>query len=84
MAYVAVNKDGGEVIGETLIRVDSFWEYPVEALVHIDPYDYSAGTEWGYVDGSTILPKGTIKKLIGRELTWDDEPVWLNGEYLRY
>lgn len=21
------------------------------------------------------LPKGTIKKLIGRELTWDDEPV---------
>lgn len=21
------------------------------------------------------LPKGSIKKLIGRELTWDDEPV---------
>jgi len=21
------------------------------------------------------LPKGTIKRLIGRELTWDDEPV---------
>ena len=23
------------------------------------------------------LPKGSIKKLIGRELTWDDEPVEL-------
>jgi len=21
------------------------------------------------------LPQGSIKKLIGRELTWDDEPV---------
>lgn len=23
------------------------------------------------------LPKGSIKKLIGRELTWNDEPVEL-------
>ena len=23
------------------------------------------------------LPKGSIKKLIGRELTWEDEPVKL-------
>jgi hypothetical protein len=22
-----------------------------------------------------IMPKGSIKRLIGRELTWDDEPV---------
>ena len=27
-------------------------------------------------DGSGVkLPKGTIKHLIGRELTWEDEPV---------
>lgn len=26
------------------------------------------------------LPKGTIKKLIGRELSWDDEPVELKEE----
>jgi len=25
------------------------------------------------------LPTGSIKKLIGRELTWDDEPVKLPG-----
>ena len=24
-----------------------------------------------------LLPKGSIKKLIGRELTWEDEPVEL-------
>ena len=29
---------------------------------------------WSY-DGSVRLPKGSIKKLIGRELTWQDEPV---------
>ena len=26
------------------------------------------------------LPKGTIKKLIGKELSWKDEPVELKGE----
>lgn len=26
------------------------------------------------------LPKGSTKKLIGRELTWDDEPVELKEE----
>ena len=29
--------------------------------------------ESGYVE----LPQGSIKKLIGRQLTWDDEPVGL-------
>lgn len=24
-----------------------------------------------------MLPYGTIEKLIGRELTWEDEPVWV-------
>lgn len=28
-------------------------------------------------DPMVYLPQGTIKKLIGRELTWDDEPVEL-------
>lgn len=32
-------------------------------------------------EGSYIeLPKGSIKKLIGRELSWDDEPVELKEE----
>ena len=30
-----------------------------------------------YVSGDSFreLPKGSIEKLIGRKLTWDDEPV---------
>lgn len=30
-----------------------------------------------YVDSYVELPKGSIKKLIGRELSWNDEPVEL-------
>ena len=32
---------------------------------------------WWYAEDAIVLPKGTIKKLIGRELTWVDEPVEL-------
>lgn len=30
-----------------------------------------------YNNGYVRLPDGTIKKLIGKELTWNDEPVEL-------
>ena len=30
--------------------------------------------------GCCYLPKGSIKKLIGRELTWNDEPVELKED----
>ena len=29
---------------------------------------------------SMALPKGTIKKLIGRDLTWKDDPIELKEE----
>ena len=33
-------------------------------------------TRWNVGYGnSVLLPKGTIKKLIGRELKWEDDPV---------
>ena len=32
---------------------------------------------WCDTGDSMELPQGTIKKLIGRELTWNDEPVEL-------
>ena len=28
-----------------------------------------------YCEGCVFLPKGSIKKLIGRELKWSDEPA---------
>lgn len=33
---------------------------------------------WLSKGDSVRLPKGTIKKLIGRTLTWDDKPVKIN------
>ena len=36
-------------------------------------------SKWGAYPTWSYLPKGTIKKLIGRELTWDDEPVKYEG-----
>ena len=33
--------------------------------------------EWVTGGNYVELPKGSIAKLIGRELTWDDEPVEL-------
>lgn len=34
---------------------------------------------YGEVCTITRLPKGTIEKLIGKKLTWDDEPYEYNG-----
>ncbi|MEG1008262.1 MAG: fructan hydrolase [Clostridia bacterium] len=61
--WLAVNKDGQEVIMDNKPeRFNNKWK----SLVFIGP---------GYYDTSMILPKGTIKKLTGKELTWDDEPL---------
>ena len=62
MAWVAVNKNGGEVIFdfEPYRRHDFFW-----------------AKDFG---NDIYLPKGTIKKLIDRDLTWQDEPVELKEE----
>lgn len=59
MTYLAVNKDGKELICDTLpIRGTDKWELPNAIF-----------------DSMVTLPNGTIKKLIGKELTWNDEPV---------
>ena len=36
-------------------------------------------SKWGAYPQWAYLPKGTIKKLIGRDLTWEDEPVKYEG-----
>lgn len=73
--WLAVNKDGTEFIFEDEpYRLPSdadpddkyYWEYGY--------YDY--GSSRGYIE----LPKGSIEKLIGRKLTWDDKPVELKEE----
>lgn len=41
----------------------------------IEYYNPDTISKFGTFPTWNYLPKGTIKKIIGRELTWDDEPV---------
>lgn len=70
MAWVAVHKNGKEGI---------FSHKPTREEKLDLWYDEE---EYGgvFYDTEISLPKGTIKKLIGRELTWEDECVELKEE----
>lgn len=64
-AWLAVDKDGSEWI---------FNDKPVgvyESYLDVLP------RYWYACSNKALLPKGSIKKLIGRELTFFDEPVEL-------
>lgn len=85
MAVVAVNKDGTEVIGESLVRCKydkHYWIVP-SGYYNLNKEQTSFwaciydNPDEGFEDIAIELPNGSIKKLIGRELTWDDEPVEL-------
>lgn len=72
MVYLSVTEKGKEILHPTRptrktrygnnIQCDNYW------------YDYYSGVCY---DG-IVLPKGTIKHLIGRELTFEDKPVSLS------
>lgn len=66
MAWVAVDKDGTEFIYNPEPYRDT-----VYFMWYIESDFYSRAIQ---------LPKGTIKKLLGRELIWEDEPVELKRE----
>lgn len=68
MAWLVVNKNGEEIINKT----------PPKRDFEVGEWDCFAENVAGwYDDYSIFLPKGSIKKLIGRDLTWEDEPVEL-------
>ncbi|MEI6692055.1 MAG: hypothetical protein WCL43_04985 [Chlorobium sp.] len=77
MPWLAVSKNGQECIcSDRLSRKDAS-EFLIPGFLnerenHMHGYWYSR-------DGGEIiiLPKGSIRKLIGRDLTWNDEPVKL-------
>ena len=49
-----------------------------EWLIYVSKDEYRRnGSSFGYFNKNSIikLPQGTIEKIIGRVLTWDDEPV---------
>lgn len=66
MAWVAVNEDGREFIFESMPeRCDDKYWIVFPSILSDDVTDY------------VVLPQGSIEKLIGRELTWDNDPVEL-------
>ncbi len=73
MAWLAVNKNGTELItpGKPVRGWGSQWEFSEEVYVE---------SELGSVSIEIELPRGSIHSLIGKELTWDDEPVELKVE----
>lgn len=70
MAWLAVNKNNDEIIstGKPERSWGGEWSYSEEIWVE---------SECGSVELTIMLPKGSIYKLIGKELTWNDEPVEL-------
>ena len=65
MAWVAVDKDGTEKMYSLKPkRCETMWD---EFLEPDNPF-------------AIILPKGIIKKLVGRELTWKNDAVELKEE----
>jgi len=64
MPWLAVDKFTGDKKGEYI-----FDSIPIRGSCFWNPPDY--------IDAGSVieLPKGTIKHLIGRDLTWEDEPV---------
>jgi hypothetical protein len=94
MAWLAVDRDGTEKImsGKPIRRneiVSAFWGL-IKCLP--SPYRKSQRHKWASLwstdpndplpEGAIELPKGTIKILTGRDLTWKDEPIELNEDLL--
>lgn len=68
------------MIGKTAwVAVD----YSGEFISDKEPFRDMFNTGYyGFVANANVvkLPKGTIKKLIGRDLTWEDKPIKLKEE----
>ena len=61
MAWLAVDKDKKEAIHQNK---------PIKEKGCFDDTEF-----WWSGNGRVNLPSGSIEKLIGRKLTWEDEPV---------
>lgn len=71
MAWLAVNKDGTEIISNENLRKD---------FVSKRWFSYRYYADGKYYPSYVEMPKGSIEKLIGRKLVWKDKPVELKEE----
>lgn len=65
MAYLCVNRNGDELICNSEPTRNKKYPY----------WDAFESIECEMIDFSIELPNGSIKKLIGKSLTWDDNPI---------
>lgn len=64
MAWLCVDRDGTEIVS------------PVQPIRDFDEWNcYRENAEGWYDNYGITLTKGTIKKIIGRDLKWEDEPI---------
>lgn len=64
MAWLAVDRDGSEYIYEEKPR-----KFENIYTPQVSEYGY------GEMTHNIELPKGTIEKILGRKITFDDDPV---------
>lgn len=76
MAWVATDTYGDEYIFQNKPKRDgNWWADPI-----YESFDGQGGTLTHHHNSDILLPKGVIKKLIDRDLSWEDEPVELKEE----
>lgn len=83
MAWVAVNKDNSETIfAFRPFRTDLYKSICklIYKLWEPEYWSDEDSSEYGNEDTGIILPKGSIKKLTGKDLTWNDEPIELKED----
>lgn len=70
MVYLAVNKNGTEIISQELPHRNFLLKNWYSCRRSADGRDYPS---------HIILPKGTIKKLTGKDMTWKDKYIKYEG-----
>lgn len=69
----------GRIDRTAWVAVDYSGEFISDKEPFRDPFNIGY---YGFVSDTNVvkLPEGTIKKLIGRDLSWEDKPIELKGE----
>lgn len=76
MAWVAIDAYGDEYIFQNKPkRDDNWWVDPI-----YESFDEQGGTLTYHHNSDISLPKGSIKKLIDKNLDWSNEPVELKED----
>ena len=95
MTYLAVDKNGNEAVFKRKpkrMKRTNKWDDEVRKFVCVGRlYPDGNGYEYNETQGSmqnikkktkSILPKGSIEKLIGKKLTWTDDPYKMGSNKL--